>query len=463
MTGSTALSWLTTNLPAFIVAIGILVSVHEFGHFWVARKMGIRVLRFAVGFGKPLWSRVSKKDGVEYVIGSIPLGGYVKMLDEREGEVAPEDAPFSYNRASPWKRILVLLAGPAANLIFAILAYSVLLMIGIPSFKPVIGDIKPDSIAARAGLRSDDLIVALQNREVGTIESVLMGLIDNVGDGAVKLRVRGDMGAGETRDVVLQTGEGRLDLTDPQTMMPGLGFDFWQPSLPAVIGTIVPGGAAERAGLKTGDRITVIDGQPIKNFNTLVTLVKSRANKEVVFSIQRGTEIMDVTVNIGEQIHDGHNEGVIGVGVQQTNPVIPDQLRAVQKFGPVSALLRGAQQTWETSAFTLKMVWKMIVGEVSTKNLTGVVGTFEYSGVAARQGALSFLGFLTVISISIGIFNLLPIPMLDGGQILYQLVELLKGSPVSERIQLISQQIGVAMLLMLLSLTLYNDIARQLS
>jgi regulator of sigma E protease len=451
----------------FLVTLGVLVTFHEFGHFWVARRFGVRVLKFSVGFGKPLWSRVSKKDGVEYVIGSIPLGGYVKMLDEREGDVAPEDAPFSYNRAAPWKRILTLLAGPLANLLFAVLVYWILLMVGVPGFKPVVGDVTPDSIAARAGLQSDDLIVEVQNHEVSTIESVLMGLVDSVSDEAVKLQVRADMGHGASREVVLQTGEKSRELSEPQTMMSGLGFDFWRPSVPAVIGTIVSGGPAEQAGLKVGDRITVIDSHPVKDFNALVELVKPRKNQQVMFGIQRGDEVLNLPVKIGEKVVDGPDksirEGIIGIGNEPTKIVIPDEMHALQKFGPVTALSRAAQQTWETSVMTLKLVGKMIVGEVSTKNLSGVVSTFQYSGAAARQGIVTFAGFLAIISISIGIFNLLPIPMLDGGQILYQLVELLKGSPVSERIQLISQQIGVAMLLMLLSLTIYNDIARNLS
>jgi regulator of sigma E protease len=289
-----------------------------------------------------------------------------------------------------------------------------------------------------------------------------MGLMDNIADGALHLQVRADMGRGDSHEVVLQPGQGRRDLTEPDTMMSGLGFDFWQPSLPAVIDTIVPGGAAERAGLKVGDRILAIDGRPIKNFNAVVGFVRPHMNRQAVFSVQRGTETLDLTIKIGVQTRDGHSEGSIGVGVQGT-ATIPDQMRALQKFGPGTALVRGAQQTWETSALSLKLIWKMIVGEVSTKNLSGAISMVEYSGAAARQGGVVFLNFLALISISIGIFNLLPIPMLDGGQILYQLVELLKGSPVSERMQLISQQIGVAMLLMLLSLTLYNDIARHLS
>ncbi len=461
MIGSTVLS-LFTMIVAFIVAIGILVSVHEYGHFWMARKVGIRVLRFAVGFGKPIWRRTSKKDGVEYVIGSIPLGGYVKMLDEREGNVAPEDAPFSYNRASPWKRILTLLAGPFANLIFAVLVYWLLLLIGIPSLKPVVGEVTPDSIAARAGLRSDDLITAVGGKPQTTREGVTMSLFENVIEPQMHLRVRGNQGEGSERDLTLSLGEDRLSLTEPETLMPGLGFEFWRPSLPAVIDAVTAGGPAAQAGLKAGDELLVIDNQPVADASAVSKLISPLMNREVLVRIRRDGSELELPVKVAAETTDGRSVGRIGIQLRVSYE-IPDSMRALQKFGPLAALGRGVQQTWDTSALSLKRMWKMIVGEVSTKNLSGPISIAEYTGVAARQGGMVFLNWLALISISIGIFNLLPIPMLDGGQIVYQLVELLKGSPVSDRIQLISQQVGVAMLLMLLSLTLYNDIARHLS
>jgi regulator of sigma E protease len=461
MTGSTVLSWLTM-IASFIVAIGILVSVHEFGHFWVARKLGIRVLRFAVGFGKPLWSRVSKHDGVEYVIGSIPLGGYVKMLDEREGDVAPADAPFSYNRAPPWKRILTLLAGPFANLIFAILAYWVLLMIGIPSLKPVVGDVAADSIAAHAGLYRDDLIVAVQGKALNTREGASMALFENVVEAQLQLRVRADQGQGAERDLILNLGDNRRVLTEPETMMQGLGFEFWTPRLPPIINAVSEGSAAARAGLLAGDELVTIADQPVSDVTAVSKLISPLMNRTITIAVKRHAEQLVLPVTVAEETIDGHSVGRIGIQLQSSY-VIPESMRALQKYGPLAALGRGVEQTWQTSSLSLKMMWKMLAGQVSTKNLSGPISIAEYTGVAARQGGLAFLNWLALISISIGIFNLLPIPMLDGGQILYQLVELLKGSPVSERIQLISQQIGVAMLLMLLSLTLYNDIARHLS
>ena len=450
------------NLAAFIVAIGLLVSVHEYGHFWVARKLGIRVLKFSIGFGSPLWKRVSKVDGVEYIIASIPLGGYVKMLDEREGNVTAEEAPYSYNRAPVWKRVLTLLAGPFANLAFAVLAYWVLLMIGIPGFRPVVGEVKPDSIAAHAGLRSDDLILEVQGQKVETQTDVLLGLVDGVTDGSVNLRVREAQGQGSERGVLLQTGTGRRDLTEPEHMLSGLGFDFWWPAMPAIIGAVTEGGPADHAGLKAGDEILSIAGQPVTDISSVSKLISPLAGQEVRLKIRRNQSELELPVMVMHETVEGRDAGRIGIRMD-TNFAIPDKMRALQKYGPWDAFRKGVGQTWDTAVMTLKMIWKMIVGKMSTKNLSGAISMVEYSGAAAKQGGMAFLNWLALISISIGVFNLLPIPMLDGGQVVYQIVELLKGSPVSERVQLVSQKVGMAVLLMLLSLTLYNDIVRHLN
>lgn len=460
MNTASALSFLTM-IAAFIAAIGILVSVHEFGHFWVARRLGIRVLRFAIGFGRPLWKYVSRKDGVEYVVGSIPLGGYVKMLDEREGNVAPQDLPYAYNRAPVWKRILTLLAGPFANLIFAVLAYALLFTVGIPSLKPIVGDVTPDSIAARAGLQSGDLITAVQGTAVMTREGVTLNLFEQVIEGNVHLTVRGREGREAQRDVVLPLGAQRRELTEPDAMMSGLGFEFWMPKAPALIAGVAAKSPAEQAGMRAGDEIVAIDGQPVSDVTQVTKLIAPRPNRDIPVRIKRAGAEQQLQVKVAEETTNGRSVGRIGVQLK-TRFEMPESMRALQKYAPLPALGHALRQTWETSALSLKVMWKMVAGQVSTKNLSGPISIAEYTGLAARQGALAFLNWLALISISIGIFNLLPIPMLDGGQVVYQLVELVKGSPVSERIQLISQQVGVAMLIMLLSLTLYNDIARHL-
>ena len=452
---------LLVMLAAFIVAIGLLVSVHEFGHFWVARKLGIRVLKFSIGFGKPLWKRVSPVDGVEYIIASIPLGGYVKMLDEREGNVATEDLPFSYNRAPVWKRLLTLLAGPFANLAFAVIAYWLLLLVGIPGLKPVVGKVQSESIAARAGLRSDDLIVKVQGQSVVTQTDVLMGLIEHVTEGDITLRVRAEQGRGSEREVILQSVAQRRDLTEPETMMRGIGFEFWLPPIPAVIDAVTPGGAADKAGLQSGDKILAIADQSVQELPDVSRLLAPLAGQEVLILVKRQQSEIELPVTVQQDLSDGRAVGRIGVRMKATI-VMPEQMRAVQKYSPIAALGHGAQQTWDTAALSFKMIWRMLVGKVSTKNLSGAISMVEFSGAAARQGALAFINWLALISVSIGVFNLLPIPMLDGGQVLYQLAEWVKGSPISERAQQISQQVGLALLLMLLSLTLYNDIVRHL-
>ncbi|MEY4931725.1 MAG: hypothetical protein RLZZ403_45 [Pseudomonadota bacterium] len=458
----TTLTTLATTVLAFIVAIAILVAVHEFGHFWVARRLGIKVLKFSIGFGRPLWSRTAA-DGVEYIIAAIPLGGYVKLLDEREGPVPPADLPRAFTRAPIWKRIAVLVAGAGFNFLFAILAYWMLLMAGVPSLKPVVGQVTPDSIAARAGLRADDLIEQVGGKPVATREAALLGIFEDlVGDGTVGVRVSGP--AGSNRDVTLVVGDRRADLAQPDALFPGLGFEFWSPRVPAVVGAVVDGSPAQRAGLKPGDEILSVDGQPVDSFRQLVALVEPRFDSEAQLEVRRqeagGTVMVQLPVSIGGDTVEGKRVGRIGI--QQTGGAFPPEMIALQEYGPVEALAKGVGKTWDTTAFTLKMIGNMVAGNVSVKTLSGPITIAEFSGVAARQGPLSFLNMLALISISLGVMNLLPIPLLDGGQVVYQLAELVKGRPLSERVQILGQQLGIALLILLMGLAFYNDLARHL-
>ena len=449
-------------IVAFIVAIGILVAVHEFGHFWVARRLGIRVLRFSVGFGKPLWQRTSQKDGVEYVIAAIPLGGYVKLLDEREGNVPPEQVHEAFTRQPVWKRVAVLLAGPAFNLIFAVAVYWVLFTAGVPALKPIVGEVQADSIAARAGLRYEDQIVAVAGKPVETIETATLGILEDlIDDGTISLRVRGVDG-GE-RELQLHTGNERRALTQAENMLPGLGFDYWRPRMPATVGVISEGGAAERAGMKIGDEILQVNGVAVADFDQLVNLIEPNANQRVTLQIRRDGRSMDLPMTVGEDKVGGRQVGRIGVG--PVNKPLPsgrtvDEMLTLEKYGVVAAMGQAASKTWDTSWFTLRIMGRIITGDVSLKNLHGPISIAETTGFAARQGWRVFLGTLALISISLGVLNLLPIPILDGGQVVYQLAELVKGGPVSERAQLMGQQIGIAMLLLMMSLAFYNDISR---
>lgn len=448
---------------AFLVAIGILVGVHEFGHFWVARRLGIRVLRFSIGFGRPLWQRTSARDGVEYVVAMIPLGGYVKMLDEREGNVAPHEAQFAFNRQPVWKRIAVLLAGPAFNFLLAIVVYWVVFSVGIQAWKPIVGDVAPDSIAAHAGLRYEDQIVAVAGKPVGSLETATLGILEDlIDDGVIALRVRGVNGA--ERDLQLQVGEQRRALTEAETMLPGLGFDYWRPRLSTTIGVVVEGGAAARAGIKVGDEVLKVDGAPIADFSQLVRSVEPNANKKVLLEIRRDGAVLNVPVTIAAETAGNRTVGRIGVG--STGNPLPsgrsvEEMSTLEKFGPLAALDHAATKTWDTSLFTLRILGRAVTGDVSLKNFSGPIGIAEVTGAAARAGWRFFLSTLALISISLGVLNLLPIPILDGGQVVYQLAELVKGKPVSERAQLLGQQIGIALLLLMMSLAFYNDISRQ--
>ncbi len=458
------LSQLPLTLAAFIVAIVILVGVHEWGHFWVARRLGIRVLRFSIGIGKPLWKRVSKKDGVEYVISAIPLGGYVKLLGERseddDQQFTQEELQFSFQRAPVWKRVLVLLAGPMVNLVLAAFIYWILLMMGVLALKPVVGEVTEGSLSAQAGLHQGDLITAVQGHEVTTREDALVYLFDQLVEGTAQLSVRSDEGVGEPHTVMINT-VAHQEFKEPEKMLSELGFDFWRPDTPAVIGEIIPDGAAAKAGLKAGDLITAIDGQPVGNFADLVKLLTPRSGQTIKVEIHRGESTQVLPITVSEAIEDGKKVGKIGVGVQAGR--IPESMQVMQKYGLVSGVGHAVVKTWDASVLDLKIIGQMLSGKLSVKNLSGPVGIAEVTGDAAREGLLTFISLLAFISVNLGILNLLPVPMLDGGQVVYQLIEFVKGSPVSERVQLISQQIGIAALIMLVSLTLYNDIARHLS
>jgi regulator of sigma E protease len=452
---------LTTALW-FLIAICILVAVHEYGHFWMARRMGIKVLRFSIGFGKVLWSRTGAS-GTQYAFSAIPLGGYVKLLDEREGPVDPAIANQAYNRAPVWRRILVLLAGPFANFLFAAVAYWILLVIGTAALKPVIGDVTADSIAARAGLESGDAIVGVGGRAVSTREGAVLAILERLMDGTpIALDVQGEAGKASRRALQLEITGDRRALTEPGALMSGLGFDFWFPTVPTEVGKIVAGSAAEQAGLRVGDRIVAVDGMPVPDFQSMVKIVQPSPGKTRLFTLERKGERLELPIEIRAE-RDG--ERLVGrIGVQPVASLaVPESMKTVERFGPGAAVGRAVEKTWSMSVLTVRMIWNVATGDVSVKNLSGPINIAEYAGFSARQGILSFLSFLAVVSVSLFVLNLLPIPVLDGGQVVYQLAELVKGSPLSERAQALGQQVGIVLLLMLMSFAFYNDLSRLFS
>ncbi|HEY7963699.1 MAG: RIP metalloprotease RseP [Steroidobacterales bacterium] len=441
----------------FVVAVGLLVTVHEFGHFWVARRLGFKVLRFSVGFGRPLLMRVGR-DQVEYVIAAVPLGGYVKLLDEREGPVANADLPRSFTRRPPWQRILVLLAGPAFNIVFAVLVlWGMLWASGVTEVTPRVGEVAQGSVAARAGLASGDDIRAINGSAVSSQREVVFGLLDAMsGGGEADLTVRGADGATRAARLVVTDPAQRRHLTEPAALLPGLGFDFWK--APAVIAKVAANGAAARAGLAAGDRIVAIDGAAVKDFDDILRLVGDRPGARVTLSYERAGVPHSTPLVIGSEESGGRRIGRLGIVNR-----LPASMMLHTDLGAGAALGRAAQEAWSMTVLQARMFWRMVEGRVSLKNLSGPVSIAEFAGDSAEAGVASFLSFLVLISLSLGFLNLLPIPILDGGQILFQLVEWLKGSPLSDRAQAFGQQVGIALLIVLMGVALYNDIARQFS
>ena len=446
-----------TSLLSFLVAIALLVAIHEWGHYIVARMAGVKVLRFSVGFGRPLWLRRWGPDQTEYCISAIPIGGYVRLLDERDGTVQPAERDRAFNRQSPSARIAILFAGPAMNFVFAVAAYWIMFVVGVPGLKPVIGEVEPDSIAASAGLRSGDVITSVGDRSVATWEGTVVAMLDELlSTGDIRLGVTGDNGA---RDARLVTADRVAELTEPGQLYATLGLEPWRPILEPVLDEVTAGGAAEAAGLRSGDRILAANEQTFDEWTAWVEFVRARAGETIEVTAQRdGREIL-MPLTIGSVMDGEERVGRIGASVR-----IPDDLydgyRANQRYGLTAAAGEGLRKTWDMSLLTVRMIVRMVTGDVSVKNISGPINIAQFAGYSASGGLSTFLGFLAIVSVSLGILNLLPVPMLDGGQIIYQLAEVVKGSPLSDQAQAVGQQVGILFLLILMSFAFYNDLSR---
>jgi regulator of sigma E protease len=448
------------SVLAFLVAILVLVTVHEFGHFWVARKLGVRVLRFSVGFGKALYTWRRRGDPTEYVIAALPLGGYVKMLDEREAEeeIAPADRPFAFNNQPLWKRTLVVAAGPVANFLLAILIYWSLLMAGESGIRPEVGEVTPDSIAAEAGFEPGDQVSAVDGRTVATWgnfwfallsaslggDDVVVDVTTSEGDAAVRTLPAGPLAA-------LDPGRGFLSI---------IGLSNYMPSIPPVIGEVVPDQPAAAAGLRAGDRILAVDGEPLDKWSALVEAVQASPGQTIAVRVARDglEEVLSLTP-MAVSLDDGREVGRIGAG-----PEVPDDLFAdVQltvRYGPVAAFSEGLRRVGDLSVMTLRIAWRMLVGTASVENLSSPIGIADAAGTTARFGIEPYLQFLALLSVSLGLLNLLPIPVLDGGHLLYFAIEAVLGRPLSEEMQAHGQRLGLLLILCLMTLAFYVDIAR---
>lgn len=439
-----------------LVALGVLVTFHEFGHFWVARRCGVKVLRFSVGFGMPLL-RWHDRKGTEFVIAAIPLGGYVKMLDEREGEVPADQLDQSFNRKTVRRRIAIVAAGPIANFLLAMVFFWVLAMLGSQQVRPVIGAVEAGSIAAKAGLSAGQEIVAIDGEPTTGWGAVNLQLVRRLGEsGTVQLVVREQDSTAETpRELVLDKWLKGADEPDP---IKSLGIRPWRPALPPVLAELDPKGPAQAAGLKTGDRLLALDGQVLGDWQQVVDLVRVRPDTKIVLKVERDGAQIDVPVTLAVRGEAKAAGEYLGAGVKGVEWP-PSMVREVS-FGPLAAIGEGARRTWTMSVLTLDSLKKMLFGELSVKNLSGPITIAKVAGASAQSGVADFLNFLAYLSISLGVLNLLPIPVLDGGHLLFYLVEWVRGRPLSDRVQGWGIQIGISLVVGVMLLALVNDLGR---
>ncbi len=445
------------SLLAFIVAISLLVAVHEFGHFWVAKKLGIKVLRFSIGFGKPLWMRRFGADRTEFAIAALPLGGYVKMLDEREAPVDPEEVSRSFNRQTLTTRSAVILAGPLFNFFFAIVAYWLMFISGVPGLMPMVGEVHHNSTAAMAGFQENDLIERVAGQATPTWDAATLLLLDAALAGKpAELMVRQP---DASQRLLVIDFSGVDDALDKGGLLKNLGLSVWRPSVPAVIDRLVDDAPAQQAGLQPGDLVTGVDAEPIRDWSAWVDYVRARPDQRLQVEIERNGVPLTLELVPRAVEENGTTIGQIGAYVRQPADMRED-MRTEVRFGPIESVGKSLDKTWEMTTLTLRTLWGMVSGTASVENISGPISIAQYAGYSASIGLASFLKFLAIVSISLGVLNLLPVPVLDGGHLLFNIIEWVKGKPLSEHAQQIGQQLGIFALLALMSIAFYNDLSR---
>ncbi len=446
------------TIAAFIVALSVLIIVHEYGHYWVARRCGVKVLRFSVGLGRPLWSKTLGADHTEWVIAAVPLGGYVKMLDEREGDVAPHELHRAFNRKSVWQRFAIVLAGPVANFIGAIVLYWVLFVHGVPGLIPVLAEPPAGSAAARAGVMAGDTVTAVDGAAVRAWQDFRWIVLQRAVEGApVILETKTESGVAVRREL-------RFDGFDSRNLegdvLATLGLTRVRLQLPPVIGQLGASGAATRDGLRTGDLVLTVNDARIETWEALVTKIRAAPRQNLQIKVRRGGVDIPALQVTPDAVADGGSEiGRIGAA-PFLDPEAMKRMLVVVNYGPLESVAKAVAKTWETAIFSLRMLGKMVTGDISLRNLSGPITIADYAGQSAQNGWISYLLFLALISISLGVLNLLPVPLLDGGHLMYYSVEILTGKPVSERVMEVGQKIGLTALFLLMACALYNDINR---
>ncbi|WDA26992.1 sigma E protease regulator RseP [Aeromonas hydrophila] len=445
------------NIGAFIVALGLLVAVHEFGHFWVARRCGVKVERFSIGFGKAIWRRLGK-DGTEYVLALIPLGGYVKMLDGRVDELKPGDEQYAFNHKSVWARMAIVAAGPMANFVFALFALWLMFMIGVPAVKPVVGEVRPASIVAAAGVEPGMEIVGVGGEETGDWESVTYALISHLGDDSVQLKLKA-ANTSYAVDKTLQLAGWKFD-PDKESPIGSLGIVPLGGKVLPVVDAVVAASASEKAGLQAGDRIKRVGDEAITEWAQFVHQVQQSPRQPLEVTVERAGSELTLTLTLTPDAKKVRGQLVGFVGLSPQLVPLPDEYRILLQYGPLQALWQGAQKTWSLTTLTFDMIGKLIGGIVSLDNLSGPISIAKGAGSSADYGLVYFLGFLALISVNLGIINLFPLPVLDGGHLVYFLIEAVTGKPVSGKIQEVGFRIGAAILMLLMGIALFNDFAR---